>query len=251
MDFLVYLQQLAKLSDKQVTALEQSNVAKPADLQTWTTDDLDDLLQGADPEHFISSRNKAKLERVHEYIRQKHKLVPGKTHFSHVLDMVGDGASSEFLFDDDDESSSVLCDYSELALSEVFPTTNNNNQRSKDLKRQQSTQSIGWGYASTTAGSDLNYQPDEEPPRKSKRGGRRTRGGTKQQQQASAKYSSGDLEACDTECNDSAASSFKQHGSLDQENDFWENHPFAVYAAGCLAVTTGLGVGAGLAIALT
>lgn len=250
MDFLVYLQQLAKLSDKQVAALQQSNVAKPADLQKWTTDDLDDLLQGADPEHFISSRNRAKLERVHEYIRQKHKLVPGKTHFSHILDMVGDGGSAEFLCNDDDESSSVLCDDSELALSQVFPTTNNNdNKRSKGLSRQQSTQSIGWGYASTAAGSDLNYQPDEEPPpKKSTRGGRRTRGGTKQQD--SAKYSSGDLESCDTECNDSASSS-NEHGSHDEGNDFWENHPFAVYAAGCLAVTTGLGVGAGLAIVLT
>ena len=238
-DFCGYLQQLAKLSDRQGDALRKSNIVQPHDLRKLkTADDLDDLLCMADPDHFISSRNRAKLDRIHAYIRQKHKFVPGKTHFSHVLDMLGD-ASGEL--DDDNDSSSVMME--SVVVRETTPRQTPS--RAAGFIKQLSSQSIGWGYASTSAGSELNYQPDETPaPKKSRRGGRR-RPPTEQGVDVAAKYNAkGDVESCAT----------SQVEDSSTEDDAVEGNPVSqwVYvAAGCLALSLGLGVGIGVAIVVS
>ena len=294
MDFLLYLQQLAKLSDGQIAALRQSHVQVPTDLRKWSIQDVDDLLQGSDPEHLISSRNWAKLERVLVYIQQKNKLVPGKTHWSHILAVVGDDHESEDVMmaqkqqqqqNDDDESSSVLYrEYEEgEMIQEVFPlpvslssSSSSTPRLSRGVVRQQSTQSIGWGCPSTTAGSEFggndnndnndNGKRAQQPSQRARRGGRRVQRAAaslihsqkrSSSSSSSAKYSSEDLESCDTRSSASEASpTTRQHSFSHDHVDGigWETSmaqgPCMLCANACLALTLGMGIGAGLAVIL-
>ena len=237
MEFLNYLQQVAKLSDRQIDALRQSKITIPTDLQSLNKDDLDDLLHGADPEHFISSRYRAKLDLIHEYIRSKHDFVPGKTPLRQIIDAMGDEESG-YLLDTDDSSSNT--DWEQESTIKEIPSTRVKN----NFSRQKSAHSVGWGYASTASGSSRSIEECAKGRQTPRRGGRRMR--RKGENLGKNEYSSHDTESGETG-SASDFSFFEQgdggDGSIHTSQRCW-------CIIGCLALTLGACVGSGAALFL-